>query len=385
MNVLALVTDAFGGFGGIAQYNRDLSTALVQCQAGGRVVVLPRHANAPGFTLPAGVRQLEPNPGRVSYTVSAFRAAKMEGPFHAVFCGHLHIAPLGAIVARLLGVPLWLQLHGVEAWGPISRMQRWAAEQASLVTAVSRYTRHRFLALSNLAPARLRVLPNTVQPGFAAGPKPDYLIERHHLHGKKVLLTVGRLAGDERGKGHDKVMQAVSRLTRHRADLVYVIAGTGSDRPRMETLARRLGIEHQVLFVGLVEARELPDYYRLADVFIMPSIQEGFGIVFLEAAASGLTLIGGNGDGSIDALAEGTIGFTVDTNDPDELVSTIAKALSGNRREPDQVQRFKFANFARCVADLTSAHLLSRQGDPCGDELLCRDSPTTTPAQDCIE
>jgi hypothetical protein len=96
-------------------------------------------------------------------------------------------------------------------------------------------------------------------------------------------------------------------------------------------------------------------------------------------------LIGGNGDGSIDALAEGTIGFTVDANDPEELLSTIAKALSGNRRDPAQVQRFKFANFAQGVADLTSAHLLGRQGDPCGDELLCRDSPATTPAQDCIE
>ena len=59
MNVLALVTDAFGGFGGIAQYNRDLLTALVRGRGGGRVVVLPRHGSADHSALPVGVRQLE--------------------------------------------------------------------------------------------------------------------------------------------------------------------------------------------------------------------------------------------------------------------------------------------------------------------------------------
>jgi phosphatidylinositol alpha-1,6-mannosyltransferase len=384
MNVLALVTDAFGGIGGIAQYNRDLITALAQCQTVGRVLVLPRHAGA-GFTLPAGVQQLDPRSGRVSYTLSALRAARTAGPFHAIFCGHLHLAPLGAVIARLLRVPLWLQLHGFEAWGPIPRMQHWAAEQASLVTAVSRHTRRRFLRASDLASGRVRVLPNTVQPTFAPGPKPDYLIERHHLQGKKVLLTVGRLAGEERGKGHDKVMQVLPRLAREGADLAYVIAGEGSDRPRLETLARRLGIERQVLFVGLIEPRELPDYYRLADVFVMPSIQEGFGIVFLEAAASGIASIGGNSDGSIDALAEGAIGFTVDTEDMDRLASTIAEALTGIGRAPVQVQRFRFENFAQHVADLTNAHLLGGRAGACGDGLTSQQIRTTAVAQGFLE
>jgi phosphatidylinositol alpha-1,6-mannosyltransferase len=385
MNVLALVTDAFGGSGGIAQYNRDLLTALARCQGIERVVVLPRYAGARGFALPAGVQQLAPRSGRVSYTLSALCAAKLEGRFGALFCGHLHLAPLGAFIARLLRVPLWLQLHGMEAWGPIPRMQRWAAGEASLVTAVSRHTRRRFLRASNLAPERLCVLPNTVQPGFAPGPKPNYLIERHQLQGKKVLLTVGRLAADERYKGHGKVMQALPRLVPRYADLVYVIAGAGNDRPRLEASARQLGIAHQVLFVGLVDPRELPDYYRLADVFVMPSTQEGFGIVFLEAAASGITSIGGNGDGSLDALAEGALGFTVGTDDLNELVSAIAEALSGARRDPTQVQRFRFENFARCVSDLTSAHLLSRRDGSDTGELIRRDLPPPAPAQGYIE
>src|SRR6266496_6316501 len=115
MNVLALVTDAFGGVGGIAQYNRDLLTALARC--GTRVVVVPRLGHVGQSELPPGLRQLGPKKSKLVYAFAAFCAAITEAPFDAVFCGHLHLGPLSAIIARILGVPLWLQLYGFEAWG----------------------------------------------------------------------------------------------------------------------------------------------------------------------------------------------------------------------------------------------------------------------------
>ena len=69
--------------------------------------------------------------------------------------------------------------------------------------------------------------------------------------------------------------------------------------------------------LGRLHGQELLDYYRLADVFVMPSTGEGFGIVFLEASATGLPVIAGNRDGSVDALAEGRIGTLVDPDDVD--------------------------------------------------------------------
>src|SRR5438552_6972711 len=180
MKLLALVTDAFGAHGGIAQYNRDLVTALSEYEGANHIVVVPRHGTASSTELPVGVKQLAPA-GKHPFVVAALRAAIIEGPFDAVFCGHVHLAPLAAIIAALLRRPLWLQLHGTEAWGPLSRLQLLTAEQARLVTAVSRYTRHRFLGVCRIDPGRVRVLPNTIGAEFRPGSKPEYLLDRHKL------------------------------------------------------------------------------------------------------------------------------------------------------------------------------------------------------------
>jgi phosphatidylinositol alpha-1,6-mannosyltransferase len=147
------------------------------------------------------------------------------------------------------------------------------------------------------------------------------------------------------------------RLVEKQPDAIYLVIGEGNDRSRLEGLARRLGLEHYVRFLGMIEQHELADYYRLADVFVMPSTQEGFGIVFLEAAASGLKLIGGKCDGGLDALADGAIGFAIDPASPDELLSAIVAALAGNGPDPIQVERFRTNNFAQLVCDLTRAYL----------------------------
>jgi phosphatidylinositol alpha-1,6-mannosyltransferase len=360
MHLLALVSDAFGANGGIAQYNRDLFTALGSADSGNRIFVLPRHGSCAGTDLPPGVRQLEPAQ-KWRFALAAFRTASREGPFDAVFCGHLRLVLLAAMIARMMGLPLWVQLHGTEAWGSFSRRQILASEHAALVTSVSRHTRRRFLGMSRIDPGRVRVLPNTVDGRFAPGPTPDYLLDRHGLRGKRVLLTVGRLAATERGKGHDRVLRAVRTLVESHPDLVYLVVGDGDDRPRLEAVARQIGLDRVVMFAGIVPPAELVDYYRVADVFVMPSIQEGFGIVFLEAAASGVSVIGGDRDGSVDALADGALGRIIDPTDEAQLVAAIEAALAGTAPDPAQVARYRFENFASLVRELTAAYLLPRR------------------------
>ncbi len=345
MRMLALVTDGFGGAGGIARFNQDLLQACSELDEIDEVVVLPRYGDTEHQSLPQKVQQLPPQPSRLGYVTGALKAVRHAGPFDVVFCGHLYQAPLAAILAKIGGGALWLQLHGIEAWMGPSRLCRWAAERAALVSAVSRYTRRRFLAWAMVTPERVRVLPNTVHDRFQPGPKPQSLLGRYGLEGKRILLTVGRLAAAEQYKGHDKVIGALPALLGEFPDLRYLIAGSGDDAERLRGLARSLGVEQQVQFLGDVDDKELVEVYHLADAYVMPSTGEGFGIVFLEAAACGIPVVGGNRDGSLDALVNGQLGAAVDPDDQASLVRAIVHAVESGRRPNAYLSRFSRSNF----------------------------------------
>jgi phosphatidyl-myo-inositol dimannoside synthase len=345
VKVLALVTEAFGGHGGIAQYNRDLLSSLAKCDGVGEVVVLPRLGAAPERTLPCGVRQLHPPKNRLTYILAALRAARSHGPFDVVFCGHLFMAPLGAAIAKLIRAPLWIQVHGFEAWRELSMLHRRSVEMAAVVTSVSRYTRQRLLKWVGVEPSQVKVLPNTVGERFRPGPKPRHLLACYGLHEAQVLMTVSRLTKWDRYKGHDRVIRALPHVLSQHPNAVYVVVGEGDDRGRLEAVAAELGMSHKVRFTGAVTPEELPAHFQLADVFVMPSTGEGFGIVFLEAMACGVPVIGGNGDGSRDALCGSALAAAVEPDNCEELVAAIHIALSKPLPQSDHTERFKLQHF----------------------------------------
>ncbi|MGE8942947.1 glycosyltransferase family 4 protein [Leptospira interrogans] len=352
MRLLALVTDAFGGHGGIAQYNRDLLTALSASSKTSCIVCLPRHAEPDATTLPEKIQQHAPVSARTAYSLAAMRLALSQQRYDAVFCGHLYHMPLAVLAARLCRAPLWLQLHGVEAWVRPSRAIYMAVRHADLITSVSRYTRDRFLDWSGVDPSRNKILPNTYHPRFVPGPKPLPLMQQHGLDGRMVILTVSRLSAEERYKGHDKIIAALPAVLRVHPNAAYLIVGDGDDRSRLEQLTQQSGVSEHVVFAGRVPDEALIAYYRLADVFAMPSTGEGFGIVFLEAAATGLPVIGGNRDGSVDALANGEIGLLIDPDNPDELADALITSLSRGRHAYGGTERFDQTHFTARVDDL---------------------------------
>lgn len=356
MHILALVTDGFGGHGGIARYNRDLLTALSACSTVSRVIALPRHAAAPPGTMPAKVRQAAPVESRAAYIAAAIRAARQHGPFDTILCGHLYMAPLAAMLASAWRRPLWLQVHGIEAWDRPGALVRKATARAGMVTSVSRYTRRRFLGWADVAPEIVRVLPNTFDASFTPGKRSAHLERQLGVEGRRVLLTVSRLDERESYKGIDRVLRALPRVLARYPDAVYVVAGEGSDRPRLHAMAVTIGVADHVRFTGHVPPDALADHYRLADAFVMPSTGEGFGIVFLEAAAAGLPVIGGHLDGSTDALADGAIGTLVDPRDDTAIADALISALDRGRIPVSQaLDRFARSRFEAHVGRLVEA------------------------------
>ena len=220
-------------------------------------------------------------------------------------------------------------IHGVEAWTPHgSAPVRALSRRIESLISVSRYSRERFESWSARAGRSLTVLPNCVDlDRFVPQARDPVLAGRYGLGDAPVLLTVARLASGERYKGVDEVLEALPALRARRPTLRYLIVGEGDDRDRLAAKAAHLGVAEAVIFAGRVPESEKVAHFGLASVYVMPSTGEGFGIVFIEAAACGVPVIGSDADGSREALLEGRLGRLVRPGDPAALLSAIEAAL----------------------------------------------------------
>jgi phosphatidyl-myo-inositol dimannoside synthase len=241
---------------------------------------------------------------------------------------------LGLLLKRLLRIPYINYIHGEEVTTEVpyrlfGRRRRQYLRHADAVVAVSEFTRRALIDQMDVDPARIELIVNGVDADrFHPGPKPDSLIERYGLAGKRVLLTVGRLV--ER-KGIDTTIRAMPRILERCPDACYLIVGTGDYRTELERLVREHGVEEQVVFAGRVAQDELVAHYQLCDLFVMPNRElanhdtEGFGLVFLEANACGKAVVSGRAGGVVEAVRHGETGLNVDGDD----VNAVADAISG--------------------------------------------------------
>ncbi|MFO1060384.1 MAG: glycosyltransferase [Dongiaceae bacterium] len=354
MRILALIHDAFGGHGGIGRFNRDLLEALAAAPAVQRITALPRLIPNPVGTVPAKIDFRRDGLGGLGRYLAAALRQVAAGEYDLVLCGHLRLLPVAWLAAVRRRVPLVLEIYGIDAWQPPERpLAGRLLGRVDRVLSISRATTERFLAWAGLPAAAMLELPCCVDlGGFAPGPRDPALEARYGLAGKRVIMTFGRLVSQQRAKGMDEVMAVMPELLRRHGDLVYLIAGDGPDRPRLEALARRLGIERQVIFAGRIDEAEKAAHYRLADVYAMPSRGEGFGIVLLEAMASGVPAIGSATDGGRDALRDGALGVLVDPDDPAALAAAIERALAQPKRVPPGLEVYAVPAFRARVAGL---------------------------------
>lgn len=322
--ILALLPDAFDGPGGIAQYNRDLLSAWAEADEVERIDVLPRNAlSAEQGTRDDKITQIKVGKSSLAYTAAAVALSPRQR-YDAVFIGHLYLSPVGALAAKLSGAATILQLHGIEAWPKPNPVQCLASERADYVFSVSRHTRFRFLEHVALPPDRALVIPNTFRREFSPGlPSSGSLVPQ----GRKLILSVGRLASTERYKGHDLIIQLLPELIASHPSLLYVVAGAGDDLERLCRLAEQLGVLDAVWFAGKVPLPALVDLYRAATLFVLPSSGEGFGIVFLEAMACGTPVIALDQGGVRDPLLDGEIGRLAAKH---ELLLAVREALDGS-------------------------------------------------------
>jgi phosphatidylinositol alpha-1,6-mannosyltransferase len=218
--------------------------------------------------------------------------------------------------------------------------------------------------VKELVPAcqAIEVVPLGTDPDvFKPEPGAGLLRRQLGFEGARVVLSVSRLSAY---KGHETIMRAIP-LMQSGSALRYVIVGDGPHRQSLETIAERLGIRAQIHFAGRVPDQELVLYYAMADVFALCTEErrdetdvEGFGIVFLEASASGLPIVATNAGGIPDAVADGETGFLVPAGDPAATAIALDRLLlddqlaaaMGARGRRRVLQHFNWDNTARIVS-----------------------------------
>lgn len=329
--------------GGIQHFSRALVRALTELAPEYRLQIFSKNdRNAGNVTGGFDLDLTLPIKGYGHYPAKLRTAAYVLGGWMAAFKDrpdwilgtHPHFSKALRLIKSTLGIPYVPVVHGVETWGHVHGALRRGLLDADLIIAVSEFTRRHLVQECGFQPEKVVVVPNTFDESlFSPGAKPVRLLERHLLSpDQPVLLTVGRLSSTERYKGHDQVIRAMPAICEKQPDARYLIVGDGDDAPRLRALARDANVEKQVIFTGYVQREDLPDYYRLADIFVMPSTGEGFGIVFLEALASGRPVIAANADASPEALDGGRLGWLVDPGRPDQIAEGALAILGGKAR-----------------------------------------------------
>lgn len=363
--------------GGIESYSCSLARALTDVVGASNLTVLVRNDTAAEVRAVLGAEiasassaSLPRSLWSAGFAGFVILRALRERP-DLIITTHLNFSPFASVAKKRAKIPYWVALHGYESWKIQRQSQERAVVAADLLLPVSSFTRDRVMHNYAVPAERMHLLPDTFEPDrFTIGPKPPRLLSRHGLgENDAVILTVGRLSAAEGYKGHDRLIQALPRIRAQVANAKYLIVGDGDDRPRLETIAREQKVADAVIFAGRVQHEDLPDYYRLCDLYAMPSTGEGFGIVFLEALGAGKAVLAGNGDGAVDALNGGELGVLVDPNDEAALAETVTALLMRTHPHPlvnhpellrqRAIERFGPERFQQAVA-----HLLREKSKP---------------------
>lgn len=364
--ILGLQTDTFGTYGGIPTYNRLVCRVLDELSSRSKGSVLiamdkqecvegeaPLHPNLhlTGF---AG--------NRVRFVIAALRIVVRDS-VNLTLAGHVHYAPLCLLLKVLRPrMRFGVLIYGWDVWVRVSPMRRWALQQADFIISISDYTKRQAVAINGLDEKRIFVLPNALEW------KTSEAVERvasSSLPGGTRLLSVGRLLKSEQQKGFDTVIRALPSIAARVADVQYIIIGTGNDLERHKQLAREVGVSDRVHFLGTVDEATLRCCYKRCDVFVMPSAQEGFGFVYLEAMQYAKVVVAARSGGAPEVVQDQVTGRLVEYGNEDELAQALIelcldpekRTRLGSAGYQRLQERFTFAQFKQKLTEILAAEL----------------------------
>jgi glycosyltransferase involved in cell wall biosynthesis len=323
-----VLAQTLSGHDGLSCLARQFVHALSTPAASAVDVLTFRDVHTAAFHWPARVLVTDSGGRRGEFAWRAWQAAMRGEPAAAVVVLHLHLLPVAWPFAWRK-TPLVPVLVGIEAWRPLSWVQRRVLSHAAHAISISDHTAREFRRV-NAGSASLAIdvcRPATPALAAPAAANPG--------RARPFALIVGRMAAEERYKGHDLLIDVWPDILRTAPEARLVVAGAGDDVDRLKARVVEAGLTGAIEFAGAPPPPALARLYHDCAFFVMPSRHEGFGLVFLEAMAAGRPCIGGIGSAE-EIIVPGRTGLIVDPARPREVIEAIRTLF----QHPDVADRF---------------------------------------------
>lgn len=346
-NILFLNLYAFSLTGGVEKVCKNFVAALQQLLPAKQTTTLSMHDKPADLNTSANYKAYAG--GRLRFAIAA--CYKAFGA-NTLIIAHINLLAIAKLISYIRpNINIIMFAHGIEVWKTLPRWKVKFLHQHTHIWAVSNYTRNQMLSLHNIAPQRITVLNNSLAPNTTLTTdftKPQALLSKYNINPQTpVLFTLNRLASAERYKGYDMVIAALAILKKEGLNFTYLLAGKADqqEHQRITQLIAQHQLNQHVQLIGYVAPQHLTQHFLIADAFVMPSTGEGFGLVFIEAAAQGLQLIAGNQDGSTDALINGKLGQLVNPTNINDIAQAIKKAINNTNHQPEKQQQLALQHF----------------------------------------
>lgn len=355
MKVLFIYQHAFSKKGGIQTFNRCFLKALSDIK------------QVKDYNLKAvSLYDLEVDKNYINQNnFKSCRGSKLYFVFNSLFAGlksqiviisHINLYFIGVLLSIVPGKKIILVTHGIEIWDKLPFFKKVFMQKiTSEILAVSRFTKIKISDNNNVDSKKIKVFPNTFDPLISTKNNENTIDDLKEYFGikdsQKIILTVSRMDNHDREKGYDKVLRCLPEVLKKHPDLKYIMIGKASpeEQKRLENIIDELNINRYVEILQNISEIELNNYYKICDLFVLPSKKEGFGIVFLEALSNGKPVIAGNKDGSLDPLVDGELGILVNPDSIKDITNAIIDVLDKKADEryfnPDYLKKRVLENF----------------------------------------
>lgn len=333
MKVLLLLPDLLDSIGGIQTFNRCFVKALDELSEKHNleINILVLTDNGKNKSLLSKYIKLKNVTYKYfNYNRITFALIALIDSFDSdlVIFGHVNFSSLALLMEKK--VKKFLIVYGIDVWGKLSFFKLLGIKSIHKILSISSFTEKQMIKYNNLNESAFSRLYCCLNPEYEVHANKSTLNSLGLPKGK-IILCVSRMNIADKYKGVDLLIKSMPQVLKEEKDSFLVLVGRGDAVQNLKLLAKELGVLDRVIFKTSVQDLELPAYYKSCDIFAMPSIQEGFGIVYLEAMYFSKPNIAINIGAIPEVVSNGQSGILLESQDLNELSSSIVKLLSDRK------------------------------------------------------